>query len=232
MREFVAAVRAIWDCWNHGTELDFRGDFYTHTLMPPLFRLDPCPQGPPPIVLAGVGPLMTETAGEVGDGYIAHGFTTGDYLREVTLPRLARGRERAGRTLEGFDTRGLALVATGHTEEQLERSVAEVREWLSFYGSTPAYAPVLEHHGWGDLHAELHRLSRSDGWAAMPALIDDEVLRTLAFVGEPREIGPQVLARYGDVFTRMSFYRPSEYVPEVWADVLDGFRTAQSAPAR
>lgn len=224
MREFVHAVRAIWDCWDRGTELDFRGDFYTHTLMPPKFRHDPSPYEPPAIVLAGVGPRMTELAGEVGDGYVAHSFTTESYVREVTLPTLARGRERAGRTLDGFEVRGLVTVATGASEEQMARSVREARELVAFYGSTPAYARVLEHHGWGELHTELHALSRADRWAEMPGLVDDEVLHAFAVVGEPREIGPKILARYGGVLDTVGFYTPSEYVPEVWAEVLAGLR--------
>ena len=224
MREFVQAVRAIWDCWDQGTKLDFRGDFYTHTLMPPNFRHEPGSHPQPAIVIAGVGPRMTQVAGEVGDGYVAHSFTTESYVREVTLPTLALGRERAGLTLDGFEVRGLVTVATGSTEEQLVRSVREARELVAFYGSTPAYARVLEHHGWGDLHAELLALSRADRWAEMPALVDDDVLHAFAVVGEPGDIGPQVLARYGGIMDTVGFYTPSVYVPEVWAEVVRGFR--------
>lgn len=224
MREFVQAVRAIWDCWDHGTKLDFRGDFYAHTLMPPNFRHEPAEHPSPTIVIAGVGPRMTEVAGEVGDGYVAHSFTTESYVREVTLPTLARGRERAGLTLDGFELRGLVTVATGASEEQMDRSLREARELVAFYGSTPAYARVLDHHGWGELHTELHALSRADRWAEMPSLIDDEVLDAFAVVGEPREIGPRILARYGNIMDTIGFYTPTVYVPEVWAEVVDGLR--------
>ena len=97
MREMVLAIRAIWDCWEKGTKLDFRGDFYSHTLMTPFFNPGPNPHGDARIFLAGVGALMTEVAGEVCDGFICHGFTTERYFREVTLPALERGRAKAGR---------------------------------------------------------------------------------------------------------------------------------------
>lgn len=223
MRDYVAAVRAIWDCWDNGTKLSFEGEFYTHTLMPPLFHLEPT-QPPPPIALAGVGPRMTALAGEVADGFVAHSFTSESYLREVTLPILQTARRSVGRELDGFLRKGLVLVATGHTDQQMAVSLRQVREWLAFYGSTPAYAPVLEHHGWGELHTELHALSRSGRWAEMSALVDDDVLNTIAFVGAPADIGPMVNARYRGIFDRVEFYHPSEYVPEVWADVISGFK--------
>ena len=59
--------------WATGEPLDFRGEYYTHTLMTPLFTPGPNPHGNPPIVLAGVGPQMTEVAGEVADGFMVHG---------------------------------------------------------------------------------------------------------------------------------------------------------------
>jgi probable F420-dependent oxidoreductase len=95
MREFVLAMRHIWSCWNEGTKLEFRGDFYTHTLMNPFFNPGPNPYGPPKVFLAGVGELMTEAAGEVCDGFLAHGFTTERYLKEVTIPALQRGMAKS-----------------------------------------------------------------------------------------------------------------------------------------
>ena len=121
MREMILATRAIWDCWNNGAKLDFRGDFYTHTLMTPFFNPGPNPYGPPKIFLAGVGELMTEVAGEVADGFLCHGFTTEKYLREVTLPALERGRAKAGKTMDGFEIVGPSFVVTGTSEEDLDQ---------------------------------------------------------------------------------------------------------------
>ena len=122
MREMVLAMRAIWDCWLNGTPLAFRGEFYTHTLMTPFFNpeaSDISEYGVPKIFLAGVGERMTEGAGEGCDGFICHGFTTEKYLREVTIPALARGRAKAGKTMDGFEIVGPSFVVTGTTDEEL-----------------------------------------------------------------------------------------------------------------
>jgi len=120
MREMVLAIRAIWESWDNGAKLDFRGDFYSHTLMTPFFDPGPNPFGAPKIFLAGVGELMTEVAGEVCDGFLCHGFTTEKYLREVTIPALARGRAKAGKTMDGFDIVGPSFVVTGNNEDELK----------------------------------------------------------------------------------------------------------------
>jgi probable F420-dependent oxidoreductase len=219
MREFISAMRAIWSCWHEGTKLDFRGDFYTHTLMTPFFNPGPNPHGTPKVFLAGVGELMTEVAGEVCDGFICHGFTTERYLREVTLPALARGRAKAGRTMDGFEVTGPSFVVSGTTEEEMAAAATGTRQQIAFYGSTPAYKGVLELHGWGGLQEELNVLSKQGRWQEMGELIDDEMLHTFAVVGAPEGVGPELLKRYGDCVTRISFYTPYRSDPERWAAV-------------
>jgi probable F420-dependent oxidoreductase len=223
MREMVLAIRAIWDTWLNGTPLAFRGEFYTHTLMTPFFTpaaADLGDAGLPKIVLAGVGERMTEVAGEVCDGFICHGFTTERYLREVTIPALARGRAKAGATMDGFEIVGPSFVVTGATDEEIEQAAAGTRQQIAFYGSTPAYRPVLELHGWGDLQSELNTLSKRGDWVEMGRLIDDEILNTFAVVGTPEQIGPELHRRYGDVISRISFYAPYASDPERWGKVL------------
>ncbi|GHH49922.1 TIGR03617 family F420-dependent LLM class oxidoreductase [Lentzea cavernae] len=198
MREFVLAVRAIWHAWETGERLAFRSEFYKHTLMTPFFDPGPNPHGTAPIYLAGVGERMTEVAGEVADGFLCHNFTTERYLREVTLPALERGRAKAGKTLEGFEISGPVFAATNDAE------VADVKRQIAFYGSTPAYKPVLELHGWGALHEELHRMSRRQQWAEMSELITDEVLAAFCVLGSPETVTAALLDRYGDVVTRIS----------------------------
>jgi probable F420-dependent oxidoreductase len=176
--------------------------------MTPFFSPPPNPYGAPPIHLAGVGPLMTEVAGEVADGFLAHAFTTDRYLHEVTLPALRRGFEKAGRDGSGFEFSGTALIATGTTEEEFAASVRDVRRQVAFYGSTPAYAAVLELHGWGDLATELNRRSKQGDWEAMGELIDDEVLHAIAVVAEPDQVGPALARRFGGVAQRIPFYAP------------------------
>lgn len=229
MREMIMAIRAIWDTWENGTPLAFRGDFYTHTLMTPFFTPD-CADlagfGVPKIFLAGVGELMTEVAGEVCDGFICHGFTTERYLREITLPALSRGRAKAGKSMDGFEIVGPSFVVTGNNEGEMSAAEAGTRQQIAFYGSTPAYKGVLELHGWNGLHEELNALSKKGGWVEMGNLITDDILNTFAVVGEPEQIAPELLRRYGDVVQRVSFYAPYKSDPDRWRQVLADLQTA------
>lgn len=223
MREYVSALRAIWAAWNEGEKLDFRGDFYTHTLMSPFFSPPPAPGGTPKVFVAAVGEAMTRVAGEVADGLLAHGFTTERYLREVTLPTVESGLDRSGRTRDHFSVSHLLLTATGRTEEELARAVDGTRRQIAFYGSTPAYRGVLELHGWGELGDELNALSKSsraDKWEAMGGLVDDEVLHTFAVVAEPERVAGEIRRRYGSLVDRVSFYTAYEIDAEVWEPIV------------
>jgi probable F420-dependent oxidoreductase len=208
MREFVLALRAIWASWQDGSRLDFRGDFYRHTLMSPMFTPGRNPWGPPPVLLAAVGPRMTTVAAEVADGLIVHGFTTERYLREVTWPLIDAGLSKSHRTRDQFTVSYPGLLATGETEEEMAEAVAAVRGQVAFYASTPAYRAVLDLHGWGSLHEELHRMSVRADWAAMARLIDDTVLRTFAVVAGPEEAGAEIFRRYGRLVDRYTLYAP------------------------
>ncbi|WP_235215337.1 TIGR03617 family F420-dependent LLM class oxidoreductase [Phaeacidiphilus oryzae] len=214
MREYVAALRAIWSSWQTGERLRFRGEFYTHTVMTPVFAPEPVPGGPPPILLAGVGPRMTAAAGAVADGFIGHPFTTVRYLTEKVLPgvRAARAEaEAAGEPWTGqrpFQTVGNLLAAVGRTESELAAARRAVRERIAFYASTPAYRPVLDLHGWGELSERLHPLSLRGRWAEMGELIDDRVLDAFAVSGSPEEVAAQARARYGGVVDRLSLHAP------------------------
>ena len=224
MRELIAAIRHIWDAWDEGTKLDFRGDFYTHTLMTPFFNPGPNPAGQARIFLAAVGALMTEVVGEVCDGILCHAFTTEQYLRDVTLPALDRGARRAGRSLDDIEISGPAFVVTGTTEEEMAASALGVRRQIAFYGSTPAYRGVLEQHGWGELQGELNAMSKRGEWKEMGRRIDDDMVQAFAVVGQPEEIPGLITERYGDLIDRVSFYAPYQSDPERWAAILDGFR--------
>lgn len=224
MREMVLAMRAIWDAWNNRTRLAFRGDFYTHTLMTPFFDPGPNPHGAPKVFIAAVGPRMTEVAGEVADGLLAHGFTTERYMREVSAPALERGLSAAGKTRAAFQVSCPGFVVTGSDEAEMQAAAAAVRRQIAFYGSTPAYRPVLELHGWGDLQAELNALSKRGEWDRMGELIDNEVLDAFAVVCPPEEVPARVLARFGGLVDRFSFYAPYQTEPDRWRKVLAGFR--------
>jgi probable F420-dependent oxidoreductase len=200
MREFIQAMQAIWRCWETGEKLDFNGEFYQHTLMTPMFTPSRKTYGAPGVNLAAVGPLMTEVAAEVANGVIAHGFTTVQYLRDVTLPAVQRGLEKSGRKREDFDVSLPVMVVTGVDEAAFEQSKMAVTSQLGFYASTPAYRPVLDLHGWGDLQSEANRLTREGRWQEMGALITDDILDTFALVSEDIQQVPALLQqRYGDM---------------------------------
>jgi probable F420-dependent oxidoreductase len=227
MREFIGALHAIWDAWQHSAPLRFQGEHYRHTLMTPMFAPDAHEWGPPPVFLAAVGPLMTRLAGEVADGLLVHGFTTERYLRERTLPALEEGLTAAGRNRSDVAVTLPGLVVSGHTEEEMAAAAAAVKGTIAFYGSTPAYRPVLELHGWADLADELHTLSvgrREDKWTAMRDLVDDEVLGTFAVVAAPDEVAGQVRQRYDGVVDRFSVYASYPAALGLWDPLVAAFR--------
>ncbi|MET0895847.1 MAG: TIGR03617 family F420-dependent LLM class oxidoreductase [Acidimicrobiia bacterium] len=204
MREFVLAMHAIWSCWLEGEPLRFEGDFYRHTLMTPAFSPGRHDFGRPRVFLSAVGPGMTAVAGEVADGMLVHPFSTERYLREVTMPALQRGAERATRERPSFEIAAPNFVVTGATQEEYDRAAAATRQRIAFYASTPAYRPVLELHGWGDLQEELNRLSKQGEWTKMGTLVTDEMLETFAVCAEPDEVGAKVAQRYGDLCDRVT----------------------------
>ncbi|MDE3206497.1 MAG: LLM class F420-dependent oxidoreductase [Acidobacteriota bacterium] len=224
MREFILAMRAIWDCWQNGTKLDFRGDFYTHTLMTPFFHPGSNPFGAPRVFLAAVGEGMTRVAAGVADGLLVHGFTTERYLREVTVPTVGEELERAGRRRDQFELSYPAFVVTGDTEEQMALADTGVRKQIAFYASTPAYRPVLELHGWGELQGELNLLSKQGEWDEMGRRISDEVLDAFAVQGSPDEVAGLLHARFGDIIDRISLYMPY-HDPGVAPRIVAGLRS-------
>ena len=223
MREFILAMRAAWQSWAGGEPLNFEGEFYSHTLMPPAFVPPAHPYGPPKVLVAGVGDLMTRGAGEVADGFLCHSFTTPRWIREHTIPALRAGRHRAGLSMDGFDIVGVPFVATG-TDEEIAAGLGVLRSRIAFYGSTPAYRPVLDLHGWGDLGAELHVLSRQNRWAEMAALITGDVIDAFCVVAPPKEI-PAVLAeRFGGLFTRLKLEPPASLAAGEAAGLIAALR--------
>jgi probable F420-dependent oxidoreductase len=227
MRDLILALRAIWRAWETGDKLDFRGEFYAHTLMTPFFDPGPNPHGNPPVWLAAVGPLMTEVAGEVADGVVCHGFGTERYLREVTLPALQRGAAKAGRDLAGFEINAPGFVVAADTEEEMAAGIAEVRRQIGFYGSTPAYRALLELHGWGDLGDKLTELSKAGEWARMSTLIDEDVLNTFAVIGTPEEAAAELTRRYGDVATRVALPFAPGADAQRWQPVFEALRDTE-----
>ena len=225
MREFILALRAIWDTWCTGAPLEFRGEFYTHTLMTPFFTPTDTEHGPPKVYLAAVGPLMTEVAGEVADGIIVHGFTTEAYLRNVTLPALERGFAKAGKSRADFEVSYPVFSVTGRDEHEMKAAKTAMRRQIAFYGSTPAYKPVLDSVGAGAVQPTLNAMSKQGDWDSMGDVIDDAILDAFSVSGEPAEIASIIEARYGDIIDRTSAAYATLDADQARA-FIDGFGTA------
>lgn len=210
LREFVLAVRAIWRTWDDGVPLDFRGEFFRHTLMTPLFNPGPTGYRPPKIFLAAVGPRLAEVAGEVADGVLVHSFVTERYMREVFLPAVERGLSTAGRDRSSFEIQCTALVATD--EEAVERQ----RAHIAFYGSTAAYRGVLDSVGRGDLQETLNASLKRGDRDATAALIDDELLDTFIVRGDVDAIPTLITARFGTIADRVVLNGPYRHHHREW----------------
>ncbi|HEX9844612.1 MAG TPA: TIGR03617 family F420-dependent LLM class oxidoreductase [bacterium] len=209
MREYVQAVRALWQCWQHGTALDFAGEHYTLNLVVPLFNPGPIAHPHIPIHLAAVNEYMCRVAGEVADGLRPHPICTPRYIREVMLPALRGGAQRTHRDAAGIAVCMKPLVATARDEAALQERVRTVRARVAFYASTPAYRRVFEHHGLGDLARELSQLARAQRWEELPERISDETLHTFAVVGTYDRIAALLLERYRDLASHVEFSIPA-----------------------
>ncbi len=222
MREYVRALRAIWHAWESGERLDFRGEFYTHTLMTPFLSPGPNPFGAPRVSLAGFGPAMVRVAGEVADGWIVHPLNSPSYIREVATPALEEGFARGGRGRAGFEICVQTITMVGRTDAEIARARENAKAQIAFYGSTPAYRVMLDHHGWGDLQPELNRLSKQGQWAEMVGLVTDEMLDVVGVSGTPSAAGRALRARNGFA-ERTSLVLYNETDPDAVADIVTAF---------
>lgn len=204
MRELVLAMRAIWANWYDGEPLQFVGKYYRHTLMTPAFTPENTEYGAPKVILAAVGPKMTEVAGEVADGMIIHPFSTVEFIDSVTLPAIERGLAASGRSRDDFEISYSNFVVTGRDDAEFAASKKAAQERIAFYGSTPAYKGVLDSIGIGELQGELNTMSKQGRWQEMGELITDDILAKFAVVGEPGTVAKEMLSRYGRFTDRTS----------------------------
>jgi probable F420-dependent oxidoreductase len=205
MREYVSAVRAVWDCWQNGTPLNFKGDHYQLTLMVPLFNPGPIEHPKIPIHLAAVNPVMCQVAGEVADGIRPHPVCTPSYIEKVMLPAMRAGAAKKGRSLQDFKVSMKPLVASAANEEELQPKIRDARARIAFYASTPGYFAAFEHLGLADLANEAKLLSRAQNWEELPKLISDKILDQFAVIGTYDQIGRKLIERFGRVVTNSEF---------------------------
>jgi probable F420-dependent oxidoreductase len=208
LREMILAVRAIWNCWQTGEKLNFRGEYFKLTLMTPFFSPGPIAQPHIPIYIAGVNTGLARLCGEACDGFHVHPFHTARYLREVIQPAIDAGRASANRATP-VSVSASVFVITSPAEREY------ARQQLSFYASTPSYRPVLDHHGWGETGEQLSALAARGGWAEMPGLITEEMLNEFAVTAPalPELAGP-LRTRYTGLIERVTLYRPFTPGPE------------------
>jgi probable F420-dependent oxidoreductase len=212
MAESVAAVKAIFAAWEGKAPLDFRGEYFTHTLMPPNFNPGPNPFGPPPVLMGALGPVMTRKAAQVADGLLVMPFNSTRHFAERTVPALADGLGVSGRQSHQFQVIAQAMVAVARTADELATAVDRVASLIAFYGSTPAYRPVLEVEGWEELQPELNSLSKVGNYAEMRKLITDPMVRAYGIVGSPEECAEQIRERFGGRASEVCCYFPG-YTP-------------------
>jgi probable F420-dependent oxidoreductase len=225
MREWVEATRAILTSWQEKTRVDFRGEYTAHTLMTPAFNPGPNPYGVPKVLVGALGPRMNEMAAEVADGILVMPFNSDRYMRERTVPAIDRGLAASGRRRDDIEVVAEVIVGVGRTEQELEAARA-VRFLLAFYGSTPAYRPVLDVEGWGDLQPELNALSKRGEWNTMTGLITDEMVDTIGVHGTPDQCAAEIVRRFGDC-DRVCAYFPGYPAPDdLIADFVAAMRAA------
>ncbi|HEY0229309.1 MAG TPA: TIGR03617 family F420-dependent LLM class oxidoreductase [Mycobacterium sp.] len=228
MAETIGAIKAIFAAWEGQSRLDFRGEFFTHTLMAPNFNPGPNPFGPPPVLMGALGPIMTRTAAEVADGLLVMPFNSTRHFAERTLPAIGEGLRRSQRTAGEFQIIAQAMVAVGRDDADLAAAVSGVASLIGFYGSTPAYLPVLEVEGWADVQPELNVLSKQARFAEMRALITEPMVARIGIMGTPEECAQQIAARFGDHAGEVCCYFPG-YTPRS-ADVADLISALHRAP--
>jgi probable F420-dependent oxidoreductase len=220
LREQIAAVRALWDCWQHNTNLNFRGDYFKLTLMSPFFNPGPIDHPDIPIFIAGVNTGLARLAGEVADGFVTHPFHSPEYLRSVIIPAIQEGVDRQGRRCADVQLSTTAFVVTSPEEELF------VRAQIAFYASTPSYRQVMAIHGWEQVAEQLSSLVRRNEWGVIAKLIDDEMLETFAVVADESELPVRLLERYQGLTDRLTLYLP--FKPgerdEFWKVMVEGMR--------
>jgi probable F420-dependent oxidoreductase len=229
LREYILALRGIWDSFQTEGPLDFEGEFYRHTLMTPFFNPGPIEHPEIPIYIAGVNTGLATLAGELCDGLHVHPFHSPEYVRKTVKPAIAAGAKKGGRNPEEVELATSAFAVTGESDDEIEKQREKMRAQISFYASTPTYRTVLEAHGWEGVGEKLGKLARDKRWEVMPELITDEMLRAFAIEAAPDEVGTTLRERYEGLLSCVALYVP--FVPEerdeFWRATIESVQTVR-----
>lgn len=226
LRDYILALRAIWDTWQNATPLRYEGEFYKFTLMTPFFNPGPIPRPDIPVYIAGVGPWLSRMAGEACDGFFVHPFHTAKYLDKTVLPNMTIGASGAGRTLDDVERAVSVFIITGETQSEIEQAMEPVRQQISFYASTPSYAPVLEANGW-DFGGQLNAMSKKGQWEEMASLVPDEAVLEVGVAAPVDKLADAIKERYGDRIQRIGFYSvgsAASLEPDALKSVIDALK--------
>ncbi|MEX2426404.1 MAG: TIGR03617 family F420-dependent LLM class oxidoreductase [Thermomicrobiaceae bacterium] len=229
LRDYIAAVRAVWDSWDSEGALSHEGPFYPLSLMTPEFSPGPSQYRRPPVHIAGVNSYNLRLAGECCEGLRVHPFATKSYMEQAIWPAVREGSSRSGRDLSGFEMIGGGFIATGETDEEVYSARERARYRIAFYGSTRTYLPVLEMHGWGELNGALRRLVAAGEWDSLAAAVPDEVLDEFCVSGTHSEILPKIRTRYEGLVDAVSLDLPEGRESAEFADLLEGVRRLRTA---
>jgi len=238
LRDYIMALRAIWDCWQNHHPLRYKGDYYDFTLMTPFFAPEPIKKPDIPIYIAGIGQHLCRLAGELCQGFHVHSFHTPRYLREVTLPAITAGAASVGRTRADIQATCAVFIVTGASESEITANANTIKAQIAFYASTPSYGPVMELHGWEATATKLNELSRRGRWSEMTDLITDEMLHEFAVVAPYDQLAKRVRERYDGLLDRIAYYFPfdskeTQAQMALWRDpaVIVGLREVNSQPS-
>jgi probable F420-dependent oxidoreductase len=226
LREVILALRALWDTWQTGARLNFRGEFFKLTLMAPFFNPGPIAHPNIPIYIAGVNRGLCRLAGELCDGFHVHPFHSVEYLRQITLPNIEEGLRAGGRQRSDMELVSSVFVIPSDTKTERIAAGRRARQQIAFYASTPSYAPVMELHGWGDIREQLSRLAAKRRWADMPSLVNDDMLETFAISGTWEDLPGLISARYAGLLDRVMYYLlflPAE-MDDKWRRAIQAFK--------
>lgn len=228
LREYILALRGIWQAFQTNGPLNVRGEFYQHTLITPFFNPGPIARPEIPIAIAGVNTGLARLAGEQCQGFHVHPFHTPQYVRDVVRPAIIEGAERSGRSIADVELATSVFIITGRDAATIAEQRERMRAQIAFYASTPTYRVVLETHGWAEIGEQLSQLAKVQRWKEMSALVSDEMLHALAVEAVPDEIGHAVRERYTGLIDRIAFYLPFEPGSDdaFWRATIDAVQQA------